>query len=315
MIASEDIRRVTFDKAMRGYRCEDVDDYLKQAADTIDALHAENDDQQKKLVVLAQRIDQYRAEEDTLHTTLINAQRLGENVIKEAKQKAAEVLRAANIKAEDREQRARDEVELSKQELTTLKRETSDFKKTLLGMYRKHIELISGIPEYAPSSESAGSGMESADIPPMEQASEPMAPVAPPSEPQAESSQPVYDASAYPEDGYAESEAQAESEPEILPQAPIGEGKIDTVEFAIAPKDDAVAAQSTAEFQADYKRAFAPGAGLYDAPVDDDKPVSRTKSTPKKSSGRRGKKAASTQEDDQKLPDAFNSFSGIDFDS
>ena len=30
MIASEDVRRVTFERAMRGYRCEDVDDYLQQ---------------------------------------------------------------------------------------------------------------------------------------------------------------------------------------------------------------------------------------------------------------------------------------------
>ena len=97
MIASEDVRRVTFERAMRGYRCEDVDDYLKQVADSMDTLSAENDDLQKKLVVLAQRIDQYRAEEDTLRTTMINAQRLGENVIKEAKQKAAEIIRAATV--------------------------------------------------------------------------------------------------------------------------------------------------------------------------------------------------------------------------
>lgn len=47
MIASEDVRRVTFERAMRGYRCEDVDDYLKQVADSIDALSAENEDLQK----------------------------------------------------------------------------------------------------------------------------------------------------------------------------------------------------------------------------------------------------------------------------
>ena len=128
MIASDDVRRVTFDRAMRGYRCEDVDDYLKQVADSIDSLAAENDDLQKKLVILAQRIDQYRADEDTLSTTMINAQRLGENVIKEAKQKAAEIIRAANIKAEDREQRARDEVELAQQELVTIKQEADAFK-------------------------------------------------------------------------------------------------------------------------------------------------------------------------------------------
>ena len=134
MIASDDVRRVTFDRAMRGYRCEDVDDYLRQVADGIDSLAAENDDLQKKLVILAQRIDQYRADEDTLSTTMINAQRLGENVIKEAKQKAAEIIRAANIKAEDREQRARDEVELAQQELVTIKQEADAFKKRLMDL-------------------------------------------------------------------------------------------------------------------------------------------------------------------------------------
>ena len=71
MISSEDVRRVTFEKAFQGYRRDDVDDYLKQVAQSMDELAAQNDDLQKKLVVLAQRIDQYRAEEDTLRTTMI----------------------------------------------------------------------------------------------------------------------------------------------------------------------------------------------------------------------------------------------------
>ena len=117
MISSEDVRRVTFDKAMRGYRCDDVDDYLKQVAESMDALAAKNDEMQKNLVVLAQRIDQYRAEEDTLRTTMINAQRLGENVIREAKQKAAEIIRAANMKADDREQLIVQELDLAEARL------------------------------------------------------------------------------------------------------------------------------------------------------------------------------------------------------
>ena len=82
---------------------------------------------------------------------MINAQRLGENVIKEAKQKAAEIIRAANIKAEDREQRARDEVELAQQELVTIKQEADAFKKRLMDLYRQHIEMIAKIPEYHPT--------------------------------------------------------------------------------------------------------------------------------------------------------------------
>ena len=188
MISSEDVRRVTFEKAFQGYRRDDVDDYLKQVAQSMDELAAQNDDLQKKLVVLAQRIDQYRAEEDTLRTTMINAQRLGENVIREAKQKAAEIIRTANIKAEDREQRSRDDVELAKQEIVTLKSEADSFKRSLIEMYRKHINLINKLPDYTPQPE---------DVParPVQPAAEPVqAPVqtAAPVEQPAMAAEPVY---------------------------------------------------------------------------------------------------------------------------
>lgn len=148
MISSEDVRHVTFDKAFQGYRREDVDDYLKQVAQAMDDLAAQNDDLQKKLVMLAQRIEKYRTMENSLSTSMINAQRMGDSIIHESKQKAAEIIRSANIKAEDREQRARDDVELAKQEIVTLKGEADSFKRSLIEMYRKHINLINKLPDY-----------------------------------------------------------------------------------------------------------------------------------------------------------------------
>lgn len=241
MIASDDVRRVTFDRAMRGYRCEDVDDYLKQVADSIDSLAAENDDLQKKLVILAQRIDQYRADEDTLSTTMINAQRLGENVIKEAKQKAAEIIRAANIKAEDREQRARDEVELAQQELVTIKQEADAFKKRLMDLYRQHIEMIAKIPEYHPNraeQQAAQPQPEPQEVP-QQPAPQPVEQPAPAPQPAApEKSYPAYE-----EPEYYEAEPKEPAQPEEpepapapAPGQPLDEEKIDTVEFAFAPK-------------------------------------------------------------------------------
>lgn len=241
MIASDDVRRVTFDRAMRGYRCEDVDDYLKQVADSIDSLAAENDDLQKKLVILAQRIDQYRADEDTLSTTMINAQRLGENVIKEAKQKAAEIIRAANIKAEDREQRARDEVELAQQELVTIKQEADAFKKRLMDLYRQHIEMIAKIPEYHPNR-----AEQQATQPQPEPQEAPQQPAPQPVEQPAPAPQPAAPEESYPayeEPEYYEAEPEKPAQPEEpepapapAPVQPLDEEKIDTVEFAFAPK-------------------------------------------------------------------------------
>ena len=311
MISSEDVRRVTFDKAFQGYRREDVDAYLKEVAQAMDDLAAQNDDLQKKLVVLAQRIDQYRAEEDTLRTTMINAQRLGENVIREAKQKAAEIIRTANIKAEDREQRSRDDVELAKQEIVTLKSEADSFKRSLIEMYRKHINLINKLPDYTPQPEDP-------PVRPMQPAAEPApAPVqaAPAEQPAVEptytppAAQPAPEPIQPPmqETAYYEEPAPA---PEAA--APAGE-KVDTVEFAIAPhpeEPEEIAPTPIPEAPAIDESRFQDISGLYDE--SEAKPARRRKASTTK---RTTRKKASTEPQEELNSPAFDNFEGVDFDS
>ena len=311
MISSEDVRRVTFDKAMRGYRCDDVDDYLKQVAESMDALAAKNDEMQKNLVVLAQRIDQDRAEEDTLRTTMINAQRLGENVIREAKQKAAEIIRAANMKADDREQRARDDVELAKQEIVTLKSEADSFKRSLMEMYRKHINLISKMPEYNPPAQ------EEAQQPaPQPAADQPYAEPAPEAVPYTEpvpAPAPVQEPEPQATSYY--NPAETAPAPEPTPVAEPAPEKIDTVEFAIAPhpEEPEETAPAAEPMPIDGSR-FQPGAGLYsDAPEAAPAPAKRsTRKAPAKRSTR--KKVSAEPQEELNSP-AFDNFEGVDFDS
>lgn len=311
MISSEDVRRVTFDKAMRGYRCDDVDDYLKQVAESMDALAAKNDEMQKNLVVLAQRIDQYRAEEDTLRTTMINAQRLGENVIREAKQKAAEIIRAANMKADDREQRARDDVELAKQEIVTLKSEADSFKRSLMEMYRKHINLISKMPEYNPPAQE-----EAPQPAPQSAADQPYAEPAPEAVPYTEpvpAPAPVQEPEPQATSYY--NPAETAPAPEPTPVAEPAPEKIDTVEFAIAPhpEEPEETAPSAEPMPIDGSR-FQPGAGLYsDAPEAAPAPAKRsTRKAPAKRSTR--KKVSAEPQEELNSP-AFDNFEGVDFDS
>ena len=318
MISSEDVRRVTFEKAFQGYRRDDVDDYLKQVAQSMDELAAQNDDLQKKLVVLAQRIDQYRAEEDTLRTTMINAQRLGENVIREAKQKAAEIIRTANIKAEDREQRSRDDVELAKQEIVTLKSEADSFKRSLIEMYRKHINLINKLPDYTPQPEDAPAR-------PVQPAAEPVqAPVqtAAPVEQPVMAAEPAYTPPApqpaaepapapVQETAYYEEPA---SQPAAEPLRPAAE-KVDTVEFAIAPhpeEPEDPAPVPEMEAPAIDETRFQDVSGLYDEP--EAKPVRRTRKTGTAAKRTTRKKVSAEPQEELNSP-AFDNFEGVDFDS
>lgn len=318
MISSEDVRRVTFEKAFQGYRRDDVDDYLKQVAQSMDELAAQNDDLQKKLVVLAQRIDQYRAEEDTLRTTMINAQRLGENVIREAKQKAAEIIRTANIKAEDREQRSRDDVELAKQEIVTLKSEADSFKRSLIEMYRKHINLINKLPEYTPQPEDAPARPVQPAAEPVQAPTQTAAPVEQPvmaAEPAytPPAPQPAAEPAPAPvqETAYYEEPA---SQPAAEPLRPAAE-KVDTVEFAIAPhpeEPEEPAPVPEMEAPAIDETRFQDVSGLYDEP--EAKPVRRTRKTGTAAKRTTRKKVSAEPQEELNSP-AFDNFEGVDFDS
>ena len=300
MISSEDVRHVTFDKAFQGYRREDVDDYLKQVAQAMDDLAAQNDDLQKKLVMLAQRIEKYRTMENSLSTSMINAQRMGDSIIRESKQKAAEIIRSANIKAEDREQRARDDVELAKQEIVTLKGEADSFKRSLIEMYRKHINLINKLPDYTRRPEDE-------PVPPPSPA--PAAqPVPEPAPVQQAAQMPAVQETTY----YEPPTAQPVPEPTESARAQ-GE-KVDTVEFAIAPHpeepEEAEPAPIPVEEPAIDETRFQDVSGLYDEP--ETKPARRRKAGTTRRTTR--KKASDEPQEELNSP-AFDNFEGVDFDS
>lgn len=322
MISSEDVRHVTFDKAFQGYRREDVDDYLKQVAQAMDDLAAQNDDLQKKLVMLAQRIEKYRTMENSLSTSMINAQRMGDSIIRESKQKAAEIIRSANIKAEDREQRARDDVELAKQEIVTLKGEADSFKRSLIEMYRKHINLINKLPDYTRRPEDE-------PVPPPSPAPEQAA--APAAEPQPAVQAPAYTAPAaqpVPESAPVQQAAQmpamqetayyepptAQPVPEPTESARAQGEKVDTVEFAIAPHpeepEEAEPAPIPVEEPAIDETRLQDVSGLYDEP--EAKPARRRKAGTARRTTR--KKASDEPQEELNSP-AFDNFEGVDFDS
>lgn len=146
MISPQEIRTVTFDKAVRGYRTEDVDAFLQQVAEQMEQLTAEKEDKEQKLYILAQKIEEYRKDEDNLKTALLNAQRMGENVIKEAKQKAESILREAGIKAEDITRAATEQVQEERLQLESIKAEVAQFKNNVLSLYKQHIESLSTLP-------------------------------------------------------------------------------------------------------------------------------------------------------------------------
>ena len=106
------------------------------------------------------------ADGDMLKSALINAQRMGENVIREANQKAEEILHRANLRGDDviRDanellQKASDRADeiineanekklAEEREYDRVRLEVTRFKSDVLNLYRSHVESLSRLPEF-----------------------------------------------------------------------------------------------------------------------------------------------------------------------
>lgn len=146
MFTPTDIRNTTFNKGMRGYRVEDVNAFIEQISGELETILADKENTENKIYVLAEKVEEYRNDEDTLKTALINAQRMGENVIHEAKMKADVIIRDATAKAERIMEAAEARNQREELELARLKSEVTNFKAQVLEIYRAHIELLSRLP-------------------------------------------------------------------------------------------------------------------------------------------------------------------------
>ena len=105
MLTPQDVRSVQFEKNLRGYRTEDVDRFLdkveqqlEQDAEQMEALRKQVADLTAENETLRRNMQSYEADGDMLKSALINAQRMGENVIREANQKAEDILHTATGK-------------------------------------------------------------------------------------------------------------------------------------------------------------------------------------------------------------------------
>lgn len=145
-------------KSCIGYKQEEIDDFLAMLIEEFDEIDAEREDLHSKIQILADKVREYRQDEDALKDALLGAQKQGHKVVAEAQEKADEIIAQAESKANELIEEAtvaheaameknRQEIEKEKQNLYEAQRQVTEFKKTLFDMYKSHLEMISAMPE------------------------------------------------------------------------------------------------------------------------------------------------------------------------
>ncbi len=146
MLTLEEIRNIEFSRG-RGYRAEEVDDFIDECVSTIEQLVQENNTTNQKMKMLADKVAEYRNDEDSIRAALLSAQRTGDTIIRDAQAKAKDMLESAQQDAQAARDALLADVQREQEELARVRQEVSEFKGKLLAMYKEHLSVIKMLPE------------------------------------------------------------------------------------------------------------------------------------------------------------------------
>ncbi len=187
MLNSKEIRNVKFSKSVGGYKQEEVDILLDKIEADYDQFERAIREMSAKIDNLNGQIEEYKNSQGSIQNVLVQAQKLADQIVDEAKTKSAEIISNAqhsiqNIteqekelsaaferKAEERKALAQAEydktIEKCKEKQTAIEKATADsiarqqalynklkleivaFKTEITAKYKEHLELLSVIPD------------------------------------------------------------------------------------------------------------------------------------------------------------------------
>lgn len=135
MLTPMEIHNKEFKKVMRGYKEEEVDEFLDKVVTDFERLYRENGELKDKLSVINDKVDTYNLMEKTLQNTLVVAQTTAEEVVLNSRKKAEVIINEAEEQAKKIVEDANKSVVDIHREYENLKKEVQVFKtrfKTLL---------------------------------------------------------------------------------------------------------------------------------------------------------------------------------------
>ena len=122
MLTPMEIHNKEFKKGMRGYKEEEVDEFLDKVVTDFEKMYRENGELKDKLSVINEKVDSYNLMEKTLQNTLVVAQTTAEDVVVNARKKSEMIIKEA-------EEQGKRIVEEANKSVTDIHREFENLKK------------------------------------------------------------------------------------------------------------------------------------------------------------------------------------------
>ncbi len=137
-----DLQNITFKKTFMGYSEDVVNDVLDKIIEDYSAYIRENIELKDKLALLNEGLQHYKTIEESLQNTLLVAQQTGEDIKKNAYEKADNIMKEAEIRSQKVINEANQEVIKIKFEYEEMKKRLHIFKSKSETLLLSQLEII-----------------------------------------------------------------------------------------------------------------------------------------------------------------------------
>lgn len=148
MLTPQEVSSHAFSKAvMGGYNMGAVDEFLDELTDDYTALYKENAALKAKLKVLVEKVEDYRATEDSMRATLLTAQKMADSIVKEAEAKRDQLMAQAETDARERIGQLRTELAEADARLKEGRAELAKFAADTRGTLERELAYLDRLPQ------------------------------------------------------------------------------------------------------------------------------------------------------------------------
>ncbi|MGI6203079.1 MAG: DivIVA domain-containing protein [Eubacteriales bacterium] len=145
MLPPHELKNKNFSRVLRGYNSVEVDEHINFIIEKYTELYRQNDELERKLKLAEAQLAEFRADEESIRSALVNAQKASAKIISEANDRADIILRSARNNCNKIIASFRGELQKQRQELLELRRAVAEFKTRLFEQYQQHITYIEQI--------------------------------------------------------------------------------------------------------------------------------------------------------------------------
>lgn len=142
MLTPTDIQTKDFSKKLKGYDCDEVDDFLDEIIRDYDALIKENRNLKNKIGLLTKTIENYKAVEDSMTKSVEIAKQTAKDIKENANAEAQMLINNAKLDASRLAKQIDEEHIKRHREMLKVKSETDMFKSRIKTMCENMINML-----------------------------------------------------------------------------------------------------------------------------------------------------------------------------